>query len=160
MIFVLREAKWRPSPSIPAGPSCWKELRIRPGCLCYAVPLLSLTQFYWTGLLVYPWSICRLTELLLPANLWTELQISRQHRQALVQRTFLNRSTSPISFLFHHFLVGGELQGRLKSLRTIIKTKVCKIKVTGSIRRKGLVRDRGSLWALWSKIHSNHAQMG
>ena len=32
------------------------------------------------------------------ADRWTELPISRQHRQELLQRTFLNRSASPYSF--------------------------------------------------------------
>ena len=61
-----------------------------------------LSWLYWTGLLVYLWSVCEWIKLPLPANLWTELLISRQHRWELLQRTFLNRSTSPISFLFHY----------------------------------------------------------
>jgi hypothetical protein len=38
-------------------------------------------------------------ELLLPANLGTELLISRRE---LLLRTFLNRFTSPVSFLFYY----------------------------------------------------------
>ena len=47
---------------------------------------------YGTGLLVYPWGVCEWTKLLMPANLWTELLISRQHRQEFLQRTFLRIS--------------------------------------------------------------------
>jgi hypothetical protein len=60
-----------------------------------------LTWLYQTRLLVYPWSVSEWMELPLPANLWAELLISRQHRRELLQRTFLNRSTSPVSFLSH-----------------------------------------------------------
>jgi hypothetical protein len=61
-------------------------------------------RLYQTGQLVYLWSVCEWIELLprLPANLWTELLISRQHRWELLQRMFLNTSTSPVSFLFHY----------------------------------------------------------
>jgi hypothetical protein len=35
LIFAsLREAQLRTSPSVPPGPSCWLEPRLRPGCLC------------------------------------------------------------------------------------------------------------------------------
>ena len=38
---------------------------------------------------------CFLVDREVAANLWTELPISRQHRWELLQRTFLNRPTSP-----------------------------------------------------------------
>jgi hypothetical protein len=56
---------------------------------------------------------------------WTELLISRQHRQELLQRTFLNRSTSPVSFLFH-YLWWVVATREKKHLRTIIKNRVWK----------------------------------
>lgn len=61
-----------------------------------------LTWLSWTGLLVYPWSVYELIKLLLHANMWTELPISRQHRWELRQRTFLNRFTIPVSYLSHY----------------------------------------------------------
>ena len=88
-----REAQLRTSPGVPVGPSCWL---LRPGWLCQIVSLLLLTRLYQTGLLVYPWNVCEWIKLPLPANLCTELPISRQHRQELLQRTFLNKSTSPL----------------------------------------------------------------
>ena len=45
------------------------------------------------------------------AILWTELLLSRQHRQELLQRIFQKRSTPlPISFFSPLLLVGGGLQ--------------------------------------------------
>jgi hypothetical protein len=71
-------------------------------CLHYVLSPLLLTWLYQTGWLLYPWGICEWLKLPLPANLWTELLISRQHRGELLQRTFLNRSISPESFFSHY----------------------------------------------------------
>jgi hypothetical protein len=57
-----------------------------------------LSWLYRTGLLWYPWSVWEWTELPLPANLWTEQLISKQHRLELFQRTSLNRSASLYPF--------------------------------------------------------------
>ena len=76
-------------------------------CLCYGLAILwghattadsyLLPPLYWARLLVYPW-----VDRAAAANLQTELLISRQLRLMLLQRTFLNRFTSPISFLPHY----------------------------------------------------------
>jgi hypothetical protein len=64
-------------------------------CHCYCLTVL-LSWLYRTELSC----VCEWIKLPLPANLWTELLISRQHRWELLQRTFLNRSTSFFSTTF------------------------------------------------------------
>lgn len=89
IIASLREAQVRTSPGVllaaPAGDS-WGETETEAEAEAEAgkslldpvVPLANM--ILWTGLLVYLWRVCEQIELLLPANLWTELPISRQHR--------------------------------------------------------------------------------
>ena len=80
-----------------------------------------LSQFYRTALLVCPWSVSKWIELPLPANLWTELGIFRQHR-LLLQRTCQIAPLPPYPFFFT--TSGGWWVIReLKHLRTIIKNK-------------------------------------
>jgi hypothetical protein len=88
--------------------SCWSLLLTwaeAEGCLfllgsATTADSCLLSQLYGTGLLVCPWGICEWVKLPLPANLWTELPTSRQHRWDLLQRTCLSRSSSHLSFLF------------------------------------------------------------
>jgi hypothetical protein len=81
---------------------------VRP-CHCCWFVLAIPTLLNWTaGVSVK----CLWVDGAAAADLWTELPISRQHRQELLQRTFLNRSTSPVSFLLP--LEGSGLQGRSK----------------------------------------------
>jgi hypothetical protein len=83
------------------------------------------------------------------ANLWTEQQISGQHRQELLHRTFLNRSIPSAPHYILSFplpLVCCGLQGRLKCLRTIIKSRrLKKIKVTIKCR-KARQTERAETW--------------
>jgi hypothetical protein len=75
-----------------AEAECWV------GYCCWFL-FAILTPLNWTaGVYV----TCLQMDPAVAANLWTELPISRQHRWVLLQRTFLNRSTSPVSFLFHY----------------------------------------------------------
>jgi hypothetical protein len=98
LIFAsLREVQLRPSPGVPPVPSCWLELRLMPHWFFYVLLLICVCHPNSAE-----WSVCKWIELLLPANLWIEGPISRQHRWELLQRTFLNRSTFPIFFLPHY----------------------------------------------------------
>jgi hypothetical protein len=75
--------------------SCWSLLLTgaeTEAWLSAVVSPLLPSGLYWTGLLVYLWGVCKWIKLLLPANQWTKLLISRHHRWKLIRRTFLNRS--------------------------------------------------------------------
>jgi hypothetical protein len=98
------------------------------GSECHRCWLVLVSQLYRTGLLVYPWSVCKGIEPLLLTCALNNRDYSQQ-RWELLQRTFLNRSTTPRILSFPLPLVGGGLQGRLTSLRTIIQNKVWKLKV-------------------------------
>ena len=95
-------------------------------------PLL-LARIYQLNCWCYLWSVCKWIELLLPASLWTELLISRLHKQELLQRNFLNRSTPPPSPHPFFSTTSGGLQGMLKHFKTITKKKLKKNKVTDSL---------------------------
>ena len=64
------------------------------------------------------------------ADLWTKLLISWQRRWDLLQRTLSEQVHFPHSFTSSLSLVGVGPEGRLKHLRTIIKSKLWKIKIT------------------------------
>ena len=75
-----------------------------------------LSQHYWTGLLVYSWSIQE--DWLAAADLWTKRLISWQCRLDLLQRTISKQVHFPCSLSFLLPLVGVGLEGRLKHLRS------------------------------------------
>jgi hypothetical protein len=85
--------------------------------------LYLLSGIYQIGLLMCLWSVCKYIELPAHANLWTKLLISRQHRWELLQRTFLKRSISPISFLFYYLWWVVCYKEGFNRLRTIIENK-------------------------------------
>jgi len=124
----LREAQSRTSP----GPSCW----LRPGCLCQVVPCC---WFLFTVSTLLNWTAdvsgkCLWVDRAATADLRTELPISTQHRWEFLQRPFLNRSIPLAPHPFFSTPSGGcGLKGRLKCLRTIIKNRFKKIKVTSPL---------------------------
>jgi hypothetical protein len=65
-----------------------------------------LSQLYWTGLLVHPWSICE----------WIKVPPKNLSKQ--IHFPWIPSFPLP--------LVGGGLQGKLKHLRTIIKNRFWK----------------------------------
>lgn len=79
---------------VPPADLCWGWVWLSLLGLITAVAILTLSN--WTaGLSVK----CLPVDQAATADLWTELPVSRQHKQELLQRTFLTRSTSPLSFL-------------------------------------------------------------
>jgi len=99
LIFAsLREAQPKTFPGFPIC-SSWQlvPIQLRPGGSCWVVLLLS--WHCWTGLVVYPWSLCDRMELPLltcELNCWFPNNVDRIY----FKEPFLNRSTSPVSFLF------------------------------------------------------------
>jgi hypothetical protein len=83
----------------------WTKTEARLPLLSSVSAVANLTLPNWTACLSVK---CLQVDWAVAAKLWTELLISRQHRWELLQRTFLNRSTSPILFLSHYlwWLVG------------------------------------------------------
>lgn len=135
LLKLVKEASFSPRTfrGVPVGPGsspdsaeAWLSL----------LGSATAADFVFASLTLPNWTACASMKCLWvdwAAAATCELQrlISWQWDGICSKEQFLNRSTSPVSFLFYYlwWVVGG-LEGRLKCLRTIIKSMLWKIKVT------------------------------
>jgi hypothetical protein len=112
---TAENCSWCPRQS---KPSCWLSNATEAW-----LSLLGRAILLLPWLPVYSWSVCKWIELLLPANLWTELLISRQCKWDLLQKTISKQVHFPSILSFPLPLRGGGLEGKLKHLRTITKIR-------------------------------------
>ena len=103
-------------------PNGWvMEIWPSPDSSCHVMTPPLVNQHFWTGLLVYPWSICEWIELI---SLTWELNywFPDNTDGIFSKEPYLNRSTSHVSLL-SHYLWFRWVERRLKHLKIIIKSR-------------------------------------
>ena len=122
---LMWEAQMWTSPAFPLGAGLTRWMTHADLAMSWPFLVCSASTSgkpnFWTGLLVYPWSICEWIKLLLLPGNGNGDFLTKPFGFA-PKNLFLNRSICPLSFLFYYLWLRWVVK-RLKHLRTTIKRR-------------------------------------